>query len=99
MQGGVMVGPPTVMMNGHLLPQSVPVQMAAPGMLLPQQQGYYQLPEQQLQQQPYAVQLPQQQQLQPQQQQQQTYVQIPTSHQQQPQAYGQMQVFFSFLIL
>jgi len=62
-------------------------------------QGYYQLPEQQLQQQPYAVQLPQQQQLQPQQQQQQTYVQIPTSHQQQPQAYGQMQVFFSFLIL
>ncbi|CAM6032573.1 unnamed protein product [Sphagnum compactum] len=90
--GGVMVGPPTVMMNGHLLPQSVPVQMAAPGMLLPQQQGYYQLPEQQLQQQPYAVQLPQQQQLQPQQQQQQTYVQIPTSHQQQPQAYGQMQV-------
>jgi hypothetical protein len=57
-------------------------------------QGYYQLPEQQLQQQPYAVQLPQQQQLQPQQQQQQTYVQIPTSHQQQPQAYGQMQVFF-----
>jgi hypothetical protein len=33
-----MVGPPTVMMNGHLLPQSVPVQMAAPGMLLTQQQ-------------------------------------------------------------
>ncbi|KAH9557757.1 hypothetical protein CY35_07G101600 [Sphagnum magellanicum] len=90
--GGVMVGPPTVMMNGHLLPQSVPVQMAAPGMLQPQQQGYYQLPEQQLQQQPYTVQLPQQQQLQPQQQQQQTYVRIPTSHQQQPQAYGQMQV-------
>jgi hypothetical protein len=57
-------------------------------------QGYYQLPEQQLQQQPYSVQLPQQQQLQLQQQQQQTYVQIPTSHQQQPQAYGQMQVFF-----
>jgi hypothetical protein len=57
-------------------------------------QGYYQLPEQQLQQQPYTVQLPQQQQLQPQQQQQQAYVRIPTSHQQQPQAYGQMQVSF-----
>jgi WNK lysine deficient protein kinase len=48
-------------------------------------QGYYQLPEQQLQQQPYAVQLPQQQQLQPQQQQQPYAVQLPQQQQLQPQ--------------